>query len=213
MTNQDSKNITFLLADDHSLIRQGVEIVIDEAGFEGEVFQASNLQKVLTIIREKPIDFMIIDAVFPDGNSLDIIGLIKSVQPNIKILVFSGLEESEYSIKFLNAGANGFLSKVSEEEEIKQAILRVHHEGRFISSVAQAALLDTLQGKEKVNPIDKLTSRELQVVKMYAEGMGNLEIAYELGIKQNSVSTMKKRVFEKLNIDTLVELISILKQH
>jgi DNA-binding NarL/FixJ family response regulator len=213
MTNQDSKNITFLLADDHSLIRQGVEIVIDEAGFEGDVFQASNLQKVLTIIRERPIDFMIIDAIFPDGNSLDIIGLIKSVQPNIKILVFSGLEESEYSIKFLNAGANGFLSKVSEEEEIKQAILRVHHEGRFISSVAQAALLDTLQGKEKVNPIDKLTSRELQVVKMYAEGMGNLEIAYELGIKQNSVSTMKKRVFEKLNIDTLVELISILKQH
>lgn len=213
MTNQNSKNITFLLADDHSLIRQGVEIVIDEAGFEGDVFQASNLQKVLTIIRERPIDFMIIDAIFPDGNSLDIIGLIKSVQPNIKILVFSGLEESEYSIKFLNAGANGFLSKVSEEEEIKQAILRVHHEGRFISSVAQAALLDTLQGKEKVNPIDKLTSRELQVVKMYAEGMGNLEIAYELGIKQNSVSTMKKRVFEKLNIDTLVELISILKQH
>jgi DNA-binding NarL/FixJ family response regulator len=213
MTNQDSKNITFLLADDHSLIRQGVEIVIDEAGFEGDVFQASNLQKVLTIIRERPIDFMIIDAIFPDGNSLDIIGLIKSVQPNIKILVFSGLEESEYSIKFLNAGANGFLSKVSEEEEIKQAVLRVHHEGRFISSVAQAALLDTLQGKEKVNPIDKLTSRELQVVKMYAEGMGNLEIAYELGIKQNSVSTMKKRVFEKLNIDTLVELISILKQH
>lgn len=213
MTNQNSKNITFLLADDHSLIRQGVEIVIDEAGFEGDVFQASNLQKVLTIIRERPIDFMIIDAIFPDGNSLDIIGLIKSVQPNIKILVFSGLEESEYSIKFLNAGANGFLSKVSEEEEIKQAVLRVHHEGRFISSVAQAALLDTLQGKEKVNPIDKLTSRELQVVKMYAEGMGNLEIAYELGIKQNSVSTMKKRVFEKLNIDTLVELISILKQH
>jgi len=213
MTNQDSKNITFLLADDHSLIRQGVEIVIDEAGFEGEVFQASNLQKVLTIIREKPIDFMIIDAVFPDGNSLDIIGLIKSVQPNIKILVFSGLEESEYSIKFLNAGANGFLSKVSEEEEIKQAILKVHHEGRFISSVAQAALLDTLQGKERGNPLDKLTSRELQVVKMYAEGMGNLEIAYELGIKQNSVSTMKKRVFEKLNIDTLVELISVLKQH
>lgn len=213
MTNQDTKNITFLLADDHSLIRQGVEIVIDEAGFEGDVFQASNLQKVLTIIRERPIDFMIIDAIFPDGNSLDIIGLIKSVQPNIKILVFSGLEESEYSIKFLNAGANGFLSKVSEEEEIKQAVLRVHHEGRFISSVAQAALLDTLQGKEKFNPIDKLTSRELQVVKMYAEGMGNLEIAYELGIKQNSVSTMKKRVFEKLNIDTLVELISILKQH
>lgn len=213
MTNQDSKNITFLLADDHSLIRQGVEIVIDEAGFEGEVFQAPNLQKVLTIIREKPIDFMIIDAVFPDGNSLDIIGLIKSVQPNIKILVFSGLEESEYSIKFLNAGANGFLSKVSEEEEIKQAILKVHHEGRFISSVAQAALLDTLQEKERGNPLDKLTSRELQVVKMYAEGMGNLEIAYELGIKQNSVSTMKKRVFEKLNIDTLVELISVLKQH
>lgn len=213
MTNQGSKDVTFLLADDHSLIRQGVEIVIDEAGFEGDVFQASNLQKVLSIVKERTIDFAVIDAVFPDGNSLDVISLIKSIQPNIKILVFSGLEEVEYSIKFLNAGANGFLSKVSEEEEIKNAILKVYHEGRFISSVAQAALLDSLQGKEKINPLDKLTSRELQVVKMYAEGLGNLEIAYELGIKQNSVSTMKKRAFEKLNIDTIVELISVLKQY
>lgn len=209
----DHKNITFLLADDHSLIRQGVEILIEDLGFEGKIFHASTLKKVLECMDENTVDVMVIDAAFPDGNSLEIIPELKEKNPELKILVFSGLEESDYALRFLNAGANGFLTKVSEEDDIKNAVTKVVEEGRYISSVTQGLLLNSLQNSSQQNPLDKLTKRELEVVKMYVDGMGNLEIANELGLKQNSVSTMKKRVFEKLGIDSLVELASLLKKY
>ncbi|KQT21423.1 LuxR family transcriptional regulator [Chryseobacterium sp. Leaf404] len=209
----ERKNITFLLADDHSLIRQGVEILIDDLGFEGDVFHASTLQKVLARLDENKIEMLIIDAAFPDGNSLDIIPEIRSANPDLKILIFSGLEESDYALRFLNAGANGFLTKVSEEEEIKNAVIKMVTEGRYISSVTQGLLLSSLQKNNTQSPLEKLTKRELEVVEMYADGMGNLEIANALGLKQNSVSTMKKRVFEKLGIYSLVELASLLKKY
>jgi len=92
-------------------------------------------------------------------------------------------------------------------------VTKVVEEGRYISSVTQGLLLNSLQKSNQQNPLDKLTKRELEVVKMYVDGMGNLEIANELGLKQNSVSTMKKRVFEKLGIDSLVELAALLKKY
>ncbi|MBD8084454.1 response regulator [Chryseobacterium caseinilyticum] len=207
------KNITFLLADDHSLIRQGVEILIEDLGFEGDILHASTLQKVLACTAENNIDVLVIDAAFPDGNSLEIIPDLKTKYPELKILVFSGLEESDYALRFLNAGVNGFLTKVSEEEDIKNALMKVIVEGRYISSVTQGLLLNSLQNSSHQNPLEKLTKRELEVVQMYADGMGNLEIANALGLKQNSVSTMKKRVFEKLGIDSLVELAALLKKY
>ncbi|KQS89376.1 response regulator transcription factor [Chryseobacterium sp. Leaf394] len=207
------KNITFLLADDHSLIRQGVEILIEDLGFEGDILHASTLQKVLSCTAENNIDVLVIDAAFPDGNSLEIIPELKTKYPELKILVFSGLEESDYALRFLNAGVNGFLTKVSEEEDIKNALMKVIVEGRYISSVTQGLLLNSLQNSSHQNPLEKLTKREFEVVQMYADGMGNLEIANALGLKQNSVSTMKKRVFEKLGIDSLVELAALLKKY
>ncbi|HEX7868593.1 MAG TPA: response regulator, partial [Chryseobacterium sp.] len=79
MNNLDSTAINFLLADDHSLIRQGVEFLIEEIGFEGEIFHASTLQKVLETIGSQQLDIVVIDAIFPDGNSLNIIPEIKNL--------------------------------------------------------------------------------------------------------------------------------------
>ncbi|MEG2077803.1 two component transcriptional regulator, LuxR family [Chryseobacterium piscicola] len=211
MTNQNLKNVTFVLADDHSLIRQGMEIVIEEAGFEGNIYHASTLQKLLKCVSENEIEIAVIDAVFPDGNSVTIIPELKKIKPELKVLVFSGLEEEDYALKFFNAGANGFLTKVSEEEEIKNALLKIYHEGRYISTVSQGLMMASLQVSPKQNLLSKLTEREIQIVKMYVQGYGNLEIANQLDIKQNTVSTIKKRVFEKLDIDNLVDLADLLK--
>lgn len=210
--NQDKKTI-FLLADDHSLIRQGVAFVVEEIGLESEIFHASNLAQLLDRVRSHPIDIAIIDAHFPDGNSLTILAEIKIIRPEIKILIFSGIDENTQSLKFLNAGANGFLSKLSEEEEVKDAILKIHHEGKYFSSTTQALLISSFQNRNLVNPLYSLTERELQIAEMYSEGLGNLEIANKLNVKQNTVSTIKKRIFEKLDIDNIVELIELIKDH
>ena len=159
MNNLDTKTINFLLADDHSLIRQGVEFLIEEIGFEGEIFHASTLQKVLETVGSQEIEIVVIDAIFPDGNSLNIISDIRSIKPEVKILVFSGVDESTQSIKYINAGANGFLSKLSEENEIKEAILKIHQTGKYITSITQGVLIDSLQNRSTINPLQKLTER------------------------------------------------------
>ncbi|MFC7348413.1 response regulator [Chryseobacterium zhengzhouense] len=211
MNNLDSKNISFLLADDHSLIRQGIEFLIEELEFDGEVLHASTLKKVLEIVETQSIDIAIIDAIFPDGNSLSILSQIKQLKPEIKILVFSGVDENTQSVKYIQSGANGFLSKLSEEDEIKNAILKIHQHGKYISEITQNALLDSVVNKSLANPLQSLTEREIQIAGLYAKGLGNLEIAAYLDIKQNTVSTIKKRIFDKLNIENLVELIELMK--
>ncbi|AZA62572.1 response regulator [Chryseobacterium indoltheticum] len=214
MNNLETKTINFLLADDHSLIRQGIEFLIEEIGFEGEIFHASTLKKVLETVGVQQIEIVVIDAIFPDGNSLNIIAEIKALKPEIKILVFSGVDENIQSIKYINAGANGFLSKMSEEKEIKEAILKIHETGKYISSITQNLLIDSLHNRSIINPLQKLTERELEIAEMYAKGYGNLEIANNLNVKQNTISTIKKRIFDKLHIENIVDLAELIKnQH
>ena len=213
MTPLESKSINFLLADDHSLIRQGVVFIIEEMELDCEIYQASNLHQTLEFINKFPIDIAIIDANFPDGNSLNVLPEIKKISPDTKILIFTGIDEGPQSLKYLTAGANGFLSKMNDEEEIKNAILKMVNSGAYISPITQALLLDSIRNPAVSNPLLLLTERELQIAKMYAEGQGNLEIANSLDIKQNTVSTLKKRIFDKLEIENIVELIELIKDH
>lgn len=213
MTPLESKSINFLLADDHSLIRQGVVFIIEEMELDCEIYQASNLHQTLEFINKFPIDIAIIDANFPDGNSLNVLPEIKKISPDTKILIFTGIDEGPQSLKYLTAGANGFLSKMNDEEEIKNAILTMVNSGAYISPITQALLIDSIRNPAVSNPLLLLTERELQIAKMYAEGQGNLEIANSLDVKQNTVSTLKKRIFDKLEIENIVGLIELIKDH
>ena len=204
---------TFLLADDHSLIRQGLVFMLEEIGSDYEILQATNLSQILETVKANEIDFAIIDAHFPNGNSLSILPKIKEINPNIKIMIFTGIDEATQSLKFINAGANGFLSKLSEEEEIKQAILRMLRYGQYISPVTQELLMSSMNNPQLINPLKSLTEREIEIAELYAKGLGNLEIASRLDLKQNTISTVKKRIFEKLNIENIVELAELIKNN
>ncbi|RKS97950.1 LuxR C-terminal-related transcriptional regulator [Chryseobacterium defluvii] len=209
----ENKEIVFLLADDHSIVRQGMALTINEIVPNAKIYQTSSLQQIVEEVQVKGIEIAIIDAHFPGGNSLHILPQIKSVNPDIKILIFSGLEEDLYALKYINAGANGYLSKLSEEEEVKWAIRSIIHKGKYVSAVVQNLLVQFANDPNAINPLSHLTKRELQIAEMYAEGYGNLEIANHLDIKQNTVSTIKKNIFDKLKIENLVELIDLIKTH
>ena len=210
MNLQQPNKMNFLLADDHSLIRQGISFLLEEMGFEEPFFQAANLQQTMNSIETNNIDVAIIDAHFPDGNSLSILPAIKKLKPQIKILIFTGIDEDLHTLKYLNAGANGFLSKMTEEEEIKKAITQILEEGEYLSTKSQMLLLNSLRNPKLFNPVSQLSERELQIAEMYAKGLGNLEIANQLDLKQNTVSTLKKRIFDKLKIENIVQLITMM---
>lgn len=204
-------NLRFLLADDHLIVRQGIQMIIEDM-YENSVFNhVSTLNQLKEEIMGNRYDVLILDVQFPDGNSLSLIPEIKKFQPELKILIFTSLEEENHSLRFLEAGADGFLAKLSEENEIKEAIRSIIETGEYHSDFTQKLLKVSKHSPHLLNPFKRLTERELEIADLYAKGYGNLEIANFLSIKQNTVSTYKKRIFEKLGIDNLVELIELIK--
>jgi DNA-binding NarL/FixJ family response regulator len=208
-----NKEIIFLLADDHSIVRQGMEIVISDIVPNAKVYQTSSLNQVLELIESKGIEMAVIDAHFPDGNSLHLLPQMKSLNPDIKILIFTGLEEELHGLKFIKAGADGYLSKLSEEEEVRNAITAFIEKGEYFSDLLRNLLVQFVYNPDLISPLNSLTKREMQIAELYAEGYGNLEISNSLNIKQNTVSTIKKNIFEKLKIENMVELVDLVKTH
>lgn len=203
----------FLLADDHNIVRQGIQMMVEDIREDNEIKHASSLSQILQNVQTFSFDFAILDAQMQDGNCLSILPEIKKLQPNLKIMMFTSFEEETYSIKFIQAGADGFLSKLSNEWEIKKAIEHLITKGYYYPPFTKKLMSIAPQNNDFLNPLNQLSDRELQIAEYYAKGLGNLEIANLLNLKQNTVSTFKKRIFEKLNIDNLVSLIDLFKIH
>lgn len=206
---KSSDNYQFLIADDHSILRQGVSLIIKELFLNATVHHAGNFKDTFKVLRDTKIDLLILDIHFPDGNSLNILKEIRSIQPKVKILMFSGYDESIYAMRYLNAGASGYLSKESTESEMKNAIGSMILSGKYITSNVKDRILDSYISKKPLNPLDLLSNRELEVARLLIKGYGNLHILETLNVKKTTVSTYKYRIFEKLQIDNLASLIEL----
>jgi DNA-binding NarL/FixJ family response regulator len=204
-----SGNLTFLIADDHSVVRQGVVLLIRELFLNPTIFQAGTFKETLQLVGEQQIDLLILDINFPDGNSLNIIPEMKAIRPELKILIFSAYEEDIYAMRYLNAGAAGFLNKGSTEDQMKEALKSMIISGRYVTQNIKDRILDSYLSKTPDNPLDKLSERETAVARLLVKGYGNLEISDRLEIKKTTVSTFKNRIFEKLKIDNVATLIAI----
>lgn len=208
-----NKSIKFLLGDDHNIVRQGLQFVIEDLVENPEIIHASSLDQIIDRVKHNSIEIAILDAQFPDGNSLSVIAEIKKIQPEIKILVFTSFEEENYALKFVSEGADGFLSKLSEENEIQNAIQEMVEKGSSFPAFTAKMLQLSDEQIAILNPLNQLTERELEIAVFYAKGYGNLEIANHLSLRQNTISTFKKRIFEKLKVTTLVDLIDLVRTH
>lgn len=208
-----TKAIRFLLGDDHNIVRQGLQFVIEDSVEEVEITHAASLAQILKQIEISTFDIAVLDAQFPDGNSLSIVGQIKKLKPELKILIFTSFEEKKYSLKFIKEGADGFLNKLSEESEIQTAIQEMIVNGYSYPTFTEKMLQLSEEHVALLNPLNQLTERELEIALLYAKGLGNLEIANILALRQNTVSTFKKRIFDKLKVTTLIDLIDLIRLH
>jgi DNA-binding NarL/FixJ family response regulator len=204
-----SDNISFLVADDHSVVRQGVILMIKELFYNAEIYQSGTFKETLDLLKKTNINLLVLDINFPDGNSLNIIAEVKKIQPEIKILIFSAYDEDIYAMRYLNAGAQGYLNKGNTEEEMKRALTNMILSGKYISQNIKDKILDSYITRAPINPLEKLSNREVEVARLLIKGFGNLEISDLLQIKTSTVSTFKNRVFEKLDIDSLASLIEL----
>lgn len=199
-------SLKILLADDHSVVRQGISLVLKEALKDVSIYHAGDISKVLSIVQHEAIDILLLDINLPGGNTVNMISNIKAINQSLKILMFSAFDEEQYAVRYLHAGANGYLNKLSSEDEIVRAVLAVDEKGEYRSNKLEEVL-----AMSHLNPLKTLSVRETEIAELLIKGEGNLEIANLLAIQMSTVSTYKRRIFDKLDVTSIPSLIEIFK--
>ncbi|MGH1516671.1 response regulator [Chryseobacterium sp. JK1] len=195
-------NDRILIADDHYVVRAGTALVLESAYPQLTIDFAEDYEQVKQMLANQYYNLLILDIDMPGTQYKKMISELKTIQSTIKILVFSGYDK-DVAIQYIREGAEGYLNKQSSEDEIKNAVKAVIEKGYFYP----AEIIGLIIQNKRDNPAEKLSSREYEIFKLLADGNGNLEIANKLNIQMSTVSTYKKRIFQKLDVGNIAELI------
>ncbi len=186
-----TKKYNFISADDHSIVTQGMSFILKDLYNGATVYQIESFSEIIKVLNSTTIDLLILDINFPDGSSLNLLPTLKKIQPDLKILIFSGYNEDIYAVRYLSAGANGYLKKLSSEEEIKHAIKTVMTSGKYTSKNIQDKIMDSYILKKPSNPLEQLSNREIEIAKFLVEGKSNIDICKSLSIKKLQLALIK----------------------
>lgn len=205
-----------LLVDDHAIVQYGIiQLILKE--FPGtEIKTAGDMNEMIGQLRQDAFDLLILDINIPGGNNLQMVDIVKLRQPGIRILIFSGYDEQVYAIRYLRSGVHGYLHKNNSEKELPAAIKLVLRGERYISSAIRESLLAKTMGDKDAqtgNPFEKLSNREFEVLQSLVNGMSLADIGSSLNLGVSTVSTYKQRIFEKLEIHNMVELVEKMRFH
>ncbi|MBI5031152.1 MAG: response regulator transcription factor [Chloroflexi bacterium] len=203
--------IRVLVADDHTIVREGVRLLLDAQPDIEVIGEAADGREAVNMIRQFRPDLVVMDIQMPNLNGLEATREIKREFPQIQILALTMYESDEYFFQVLNAGASGYVLKKAASADLLSAIRAVHSGDVFLyPSVARRLVSDYLtrvkSGEEK-NSFDGLTAREHEVLKLIAEGHTNQAIADKLVITPSTVQTHRTRIMQRLNLHNRAELI------
>ena len=204
-----NNQLNFLIADDHSIVRQGVSIVIGDVFVNSNIYHASSISDTMKHVRSIRLDLIVLDISFSEGNTLELVKYIKDVNPDVKILIFSAHDENIYGVRYLKQGADGYIDKGCSDDQFISAIKSVLLNGRYTSKQLGDRILNSYLLKKNQNPFEILSNRELQISSLLIEGCSNGEISEKLNLSRTTISTYKLRLFEKLSINSVAELIQL----
>ena len=203
---------TVIVVDDHPAIRLAVRCALEAGGEFKVIAEAGDGPTALAAFREQTPDLIILDLDLPRLSGLDLIERVRKSQPTTKLLVLSAQPESIFAARTVQAGANGFMSKSENMAAVVQAAQTVLAGYSMFPSSA----LSSHHPNSPLTPaalIKTLSDRELTVLQHLARGLSNKEIAETLLISNKTISSYKTRIFEKLGISTLVELVDFTRAH
>jgi two-component system invasion response regulator UvrY len=199
------KKIKILIADDHTVVRRGLEQIIAETPDIFVAGEASNGWEVLEKVSNDNYDGVILDIAMPGKDGMDVLTQIKHEKPGLPVLILSMYPEEQFAVRALRAGASGYLTKESAPDELVTAIRKVSAGGKYISSALAEKLAFLLQNTER--PLhEALSDREYKVMCLIASGKTVTEIADELSLSIKTISTYRSRVLDKMNLKNNAEL-------
>lgn len=196
-----SKQIRIVIADDHSMIREGLKQLLELDGDILVVGEANNGEECLELIENEHPDVVLLDINMPVMNGLKMLEILRDSKNNEqKVLILTIHNEIEYLMKANDIGVEGYVLKDSESAVLKKAIFKVYSGEKYIDFTMVPMLNEKIaQEREKIEE-EKLTRREIEVLKLLAEGLFNKEIAYKLSISEKTVKNHVSNIFKKIGV-------------
>jgi two-component system, NarL family, nitrate/nitrite response regulator NarL len=199
--------IKVLVADDHPVVRKGLQSCLARQGHIRMVGEAADGDEALRKTRELKPDVVLMDITMPGMNGLAVTEVLRKELPQVKVLVLSVHSNKDSIFRVIQAGAHGYVSKEAPADEVLQAIESVNAGEPFFSEeIARAALSEFVNSGGKKEPFSQLTSREREVLVEIAEGKSNKEIADDLHIGVRTIETHRERIMRRLNIHSVAGL-------
>lgn len=205
--------IKILIADDHTIFREGLKHILAEYPDVIVADEASNGQEVLDKIWNNNYDMVLLDISMPGITGLDVLKQLKNDKPKLPVLVLSMHPEEQYAVRLIRAGASGYLTKESAPDELITAIRKISQGRKYITSSLAERLAFEVEVDSEKPPHDILSDREYQVLRMIAEGKTVKYIAKELSLSIKTVSTYRTRIMEKMKMTTNAELMHYAMKH
>jgi DNA-binding NarL/FixJ family response regulator len=199
--------IRIVLADDHTIVREGLKQLLAAAGDLEVVGEAEDGFAVIERVRALDFDLLLLDMSMPGKSGIELIKQVKAEKPKLRVLVLSMHEEHQYAVRAIRAGASGYLTKESASGQLVEAIRKVASGGAFISSaVAEQLALGAMPDAQGA-PHEALSDREFQVFRMLAEGKSISDIAERLNLSVKTVSTHKANILHKMGLASTADLV------
>lgn len=197
-----NRPINIMIADDHSMVREGIKQLLELDGDITVIAEANNGKQCLELLDEKRTDVLLLDINMPNMNGLQVLQYIRDKKMKVKVLILTIHNEVEYLMRAVEIGVNGYVLKDSESSVLKKAIFSVHKGETFIQPELAPLLKVRMNEKNSFseNEDETLTRREIEVLKLIAEGLFNKEIAYTLDISEKTVKNHVSNIFKKIKV-------------
>lgn len=206
MTASTEKTIKIIIADDHPLFRRGLKHALEETPDIEVIGEASNGDSLLSMIKSDNLDMVLLDISMPGKSGLDLLKQLKSEHSKLPILILSVYPEEQYAVRFIKAGASGYLTKESAAEKLAEAIRKIAAGGKYASTAIIEKLAFDFSDSDK--PLhETLSDREYQVFGMISIGKSLTEIGVDLSLSVKTISTHRTRILEKMKMKKNAELI------
>ena len=206
--------IRIVLADDHAIVREGLKRIVGEVPDFQVAGEAADGTQVMTAVRGLDFDVLVLDLSMPGRSGMELIKLVKSEKPKLRILVLSMHQEMQYAVRAIKSGASGYLTKESAPAQLEQAIRKIAGGGAYISAeVAEQLALGAMPGGGGGLPHESLSDREFEVFRALVAGDAVSDIAAKLNLSVKTVSTHKANLMQKLGLHNQTELVRYALKH
>lgn len=200
--------IKLLVVDNHPIIRKGLELLFITSPHIQVVGGVDNGEAIFEFLKQNSVDIILCEIDLPKLNGITALRRLRKEFPNVKTIMFSAQSEDIYAINTIKAGADGYLMKSASIMTLKEAILMVNEGTVYLSNDLKSQMSSKRRVSRSGSYYKKLSTREIEVLKLLSSGRKNKEIAIELDINEKTVSTYKARLMKKLNVTNLVDLIN-----